>query len=64
MTQYIPLEVLATRLNLPARYLRDLADEGKIPYLVTGKRRYFSQDTVASALDELARRQMAGGGGR
>jgi excisionase family DNA binding protein len=54
MTQYLPLDALAARLNLSARYLRQLADAKKIPSLDVNGRRRFDEQDVRDALKRLA----------
>jgi hypothetical protein len=51
---YIPLESLVTRLSLPKKYLKRLAEAGDIPCLnVNGHYRFNEQD-VRHALTALA----------
>lgn len=51
---YISLEVLATTLGLPHRYLKSLATKGYIPFLdVCGRLRFNLQD-VQIAIRKLA----------
>jgi len=51
---YISLETLAAALNLPQRYLRDLAKEGMIPGLDVNGRLRFSLAAVQDALNGIA----------
>jgi hypothetical protein len=51
---YIPLESLVTRLGLPKRYLRKLAEAGDIPYLDVNGRLRFNEVEVREALSTLA----------
>jgi len=65
-SEYLPLDALAARLNLPARYLRGLADAKKIPSLDVNRRLRFSEPEVRAALRRLAiekesRRTILGG---
>lgn len=58
-TQFLPLTVLATRLGLPASYLRRLANQAKIPSLRVNGRVRFDEGAVRDALHQLSL-----GGGR
>lgn len=44
---------------MSAAYLRRMADEGKIPYLVVSGRRRFAEDQVRAALAALAAKPTA-----
>jgi len=52
--RYVTLEVLATRLGLPRRFLREQTRCGAIPCLLVGGRMRFEESAVCEAL----RRQM------
>ncbi|HCO96625.1 MAG TPA: hypothetical protein DIU00_22245 [Phycisphaerales bacterium] len=52
--RYISLEVLAIRLALPQKYLRELAESKKIPSLKIGCRLRFNSEAVQETLDKLA----------
>lgn len=55
MSEWLPLEALAARLDLPLKWLREKADEGAIPSLVLpGRRRRFDPEQVSTALRLLA----------
>ena len=56
---YLSLERLARSLGLPSAWLRDQTEQGTIPHIRIGKRRYFSPPTVERALDVLAAREAA-----
>jgi len=47
---FIPLDVLALKLALPGKWLRQEVDAGRIPYLQVGRRRLFDLETVRAAL--------------
>lgn len=51
--EYISLELISARLNLPEKYLKELIEEGKIPYLAVGKRKRFQEQAVRAALSEI-----------
>lgn len=51
---FLSLEELAIHLNLPQSYLRQLAADGKIPFLRPGGRRRFDSEAVRAALCRLA----------
>ena len=53
---FITLDELATRLNLPRCYLRDLVERGEIPYLNVGGRLRFDESLAVRALCDLAHR--------
>ena len=57
--EYITLECLASRLNLPQNYLKQLADLGEIPRLLVGGRRRFMEEHVRDALRILAEKGQA-----
>lgn len=52
---YITLDLLATRLNLPYAYLKDLAERGKIPFLSVRGRKRFNEKEVRSSLKVMSR---------
>jgi hypothetical protein len=54
VTEYLPLEALAARLNLPQRYLKGLALASDIPSLNVNGRLRFNPAAVQQALDKLA----------
>ena len=56
--QYLTLEALATILALPRTYLRDLANQGQIPYLDVNGRKRFIESEVRGV---LAKRAAKGG---
>ena len=58
-TTYYSLEAVAGKLNLPRVYIRRMAEEKRIPYLVVGGRLRFNPSAVQSALDKIA--QLKGG---
>jgi excisionase family DNA binding protein len=51
---YQSIESLAIELHLPQRYLRQLAEQKKIPFLIVGGRRRFNLIAVKAVLDRLA----------
>jgi hypothetical protein len=53
-SKFETLEGLAAEFHLPQRYLRDLANQGKIPFLNVGGRLRFNPRAVADALDRIA----------
>ena len=53
-TAFITLDALAVELGLPRRYLRELVEAGRIPFLLSGQRRFFDAATVREALCRLA----------
>ena len=53
---YLPLVALAGTLNLPRTFLRELADQKKIPCLNVRGRLRFNPAAVKAALDKLAER--------
>ena len=58
-TAYTSLDGLATALGLPRTYLRELADEGQIPFLDVRGRRRFSEPQVREALRQRAEQTLA-----
>ena len=60
VTGYLSLEALAARLNLPQRYLRDLAADKVIPYLDVNGRLRFCEPEVREALSNLAQKSQHG----
>lgn len=51
--QYISLELISAKLNLPEKYLSELVIQGKIPYLSVGKRKRFKEQAVRTALNRI-----------
>jgi excisionase family DNA binding protein len=51
---YQSIELLAIELQLPQRYIRQLAEQKKIPFLIIGGRRRFNPIAVKVVLDRLA----------
>ena len=52
--EFMSLDCLSGRLDLPKKYLRRLADERKIPFVVVaGNRRLFNQADVCNAIRRL-----------
>jgi excisionase family DNA binding protein len=51
--KYISMELLAVRLNLPQKFLTELVEKGKLPFLKVGKWKRFDIDAVRKALAEL-----------
>jgi len=51
---YYSLEGVAAKLHLPQKFIRTLAEEGKIPHLIVGGRMRFNPAAVQAALDRLA----------
>jgi len=51
---YNPLNVTARLLGLPAPYIKELAQQGKIPFLKIRNRLRFNPEAVQEALDEIA----------
>ena len=47
---FVTLSSLATRTGLPARWLKDEAAAGRIPFLIVGKKPMFNPATVERAL--------------
>ena len=57
--EFMSLYRLSLRLDLPRTYLRRLADEHKIPFVVVaGNRRRFNQADVCNAIRQLAMPQL------
>jgi excisionase family DNA binding protein len=56
-SQYISLDVLASRLALPRTYLRDLVATKDIPFLNVRGRKRFDEQQVREALRTLAARK-------
>jgi len=54
LNEYLSLEALAARLNLPQEYLRRIADEKQIPSLDVNGRLRFNEPDVRAALTQLA----------
>jgi hypothetical protein len=52
--EYISLEVLAAKLRLPLKYLRELAKTNSIPSLNVNGRLRFNPVSVQQALDRIA----------
>ncbi len=59
---FVSLEKLARQLNLPRRFLRELASEGLIPALEIGGRLRFDVTEVQKALNSVAKQRASGGG--
>ncbi len=59
-TKLVPLGPLARRLRVPARWLREEAEAGRVPCLHAGKALLFDPEAVEQVLLERARRK--GGG--
>ena len=53
-SSFISLSALSGRLSLPESFLKNLADEGKIPFLTVNGRRRFNPRAVDKALSLLA----------
>lgn len=53
-TTYLPLEALASILNLPQSYLRKLAKQKLIPFLDVSGRMRFQESDVREALTKMA----------
>lgn len=51
---YVPLNRLASRFDLPERYLKELADKSLIPSLNINGHRKFNPAAVEKALTRLA----------
>jgi excisionase family DNA binding protein len=49
-----PLHELARRLRVPARWLREEADAGRIPHVRAGAQRLFNIDVVERVLAQRA----------
>jgi hypothetical protein len=58
-TQYLSLEALAATLNLPQKYIRELAVEGEVPCLSVSGRLRFDEGDVRSALSAISHRACA-----
>jgi len=58
-TEYISLDVLATRLKLPRRFLRERIRDGLIPHLNVNGRLRFDEGAARDALLKLATRRKA-----
>jgi len=54
ISEYIALEALAARLNLPQEYIKELAQNGDIPYLYVNGRMRFCEPDVRQALTNLS----------
>ena len=50
---FIPLHVLAARLELPKSYLRELTNTGKIPWVGSVRRKRYHQTDVCNAIRSL-----------
>lgn len=57
--EYIQLELISARLNLPEKYLKELVEDGKIPYLAVGKRKRFQEQAVRAALNDIEQAELA-----
>ena len=51
-TQFVRLEKLARTTNLPARWLRQEAEAGRLPHIQVGRGRMFNLDLVLKVLAE------------
>jgi hypothetical protein len=52
---FISLQRAASRLGVPAAWLRAEAEAGRVPFLRAGRRLLFNPDSVAAALLERAK---------
>jgi hypothetical protein len=59
-SQLVPINVAARWLRVPARWLRDEADAGRIPHLRAGKAVLCDAAAVEAVLLERARRAAPG----
>jgi excisionase family DNA binding protein len=57
----IPLPKMARQLGVSVAWLRDMANEGKVPCIRAGKRFLFSASAVQKALLTLASQPTMGG---
>ena len=57
--KFISLEALAVTLNLPQKFLRELADKKQIPSLDVNGRLRFNPEVVQSALNQIAAKELA-----
>jgi hypothetical protein len=62
--QLVPINVAARWLHVPARWLRDEADAGRIPHLKAGRAVLCDVSAVEAVLLERARQAEDGAGGR
>jgi hypothetical protein len=53
----LPLNLMARRVRVPARWLRAEAEAGRVPHLRAGAVFLFDADTVIRVLTERARRE-------
>jgi len=53
--QYLSLEALAATLGLPQKYIKNLAQQGQIPFLNVNGRKRFCEPEVRDALSELSK---------
>ncbi|MEE9394449.1 MAG: hypothetical protein V3W41_18290 [Planctomycetota bacterium] len=60
VTQLLRLAPLAQKLRLPATWLRDEAQAGRVPCLFVGKRFLFNEKAVIAALLQRAASERAG----
>lgn len=51
---FVSMDHLAARLSLPQRYLKQLAADRKIPFLLVGNRMKFNPIAVQEVLGQLA----------
>lgn len=58
VNQYISLDVLSTKLNLPHPYLNNLAETGQIPFLDVNGRKKFQENSVREALSMVEKRSL------
>ena len=59
--RYYNLESVAAKLNLPQRFIKEQADQKRIPFLKVGGRLRFNPAAVQNALDRLAAEQQIRG---
>lgn len=52
--KYISLAALAAKTKLSPKFLNELAEARKIPFLQIGKQKRFKPSSVQSALDDMA----------
>lgn len=57
----LPLRRMAARLGVPSRWLREMAESGKVPGLRAGNRWLFVPDVVSAAVRSMAVDVLAGG---
>jgi excisionase family DNA binding protein len=47
----------AARLGVPVEWLKKLAEEGRVPFIPVGRRRFYVLDVLMSSLSAQARRE-------